>query len=297
LPQSIIDRVINGQAWLEPVADAIQKVVGGFYEVLGRPGHALKNLLHGTTILGHPLHPALTDVPLGAWTVGVIADWLAIGTSAVPESTGDLALGIGLGGAALSAATGYTDFHETYGHERRIAVSHGLIMTIVVVLEAVSLGLRWGGGPSAHTIAVVLASIGLALVLAGAYLGGHLTFGLGTMVNRTAFLEMPEDFVAVGPAAEFVEGKMTCVKAGNLAVLVTRLNGDLFAIANTCSHAGGPLNEGALEGDSVICPWHGSRFSVRDGRVTGGPATFHQPELLVREHDGMVEVRPAVAPH
>jgi nitrite reductase/ring-hydroxylating ferredoxin subunit/uncharacterized membrane protein len=297
MAESKLDRFVAAQGWMEPVADALQNLVGGFYRVLGAPGRALKDLLHGTILMGHPLHPAATDIPLGAWVVGVIADWAAMATSAVPPQAGDLALAVGLAGALVSIASGLTDYHETYGHERRVATTHGLTMLLVFVIEAVSLGLRWGAGPSAHLPAVILATIGLALVLCGAYIGGHLTFGMGTMVNRTAFLEMPEDFVAVGKPEDFPEGEMRRVEAGTLAVLVVRMKGQLHAIANTCSHAGGPLNEGVLEDGVVTCPWHASRFCVRDGSVKGGPATFPQPLLLVREQDGRIEVRPSVNPH
>jgi nitrite reductase/ring-hydroxylating ferredoxin subunit len=82
-----------------------------------------------------------------------------------------------------------------------------------------------------------------------------------------------------------------------MAVLVTRIGGRVYAIANTCSHAGGPLNEGSLDGDVVTCPWHGSRFCVRDGRVEGGPATFAQPALSVREREGKLEVKLAQPVH
>jgi hypothetical protein len=95
MAQSLVDRIIRKQNWLEPIADAVQALVGGFYGALGRPGRALKNLLHGTTLLGHPLHPAVTDIPLGAWIAGVVADWVAptftrpSGTSVVWRSRTD----------------------------------------------------------------------------------------------------------------------------------------------------------------------------------------------------------------
>src|SRR5438270_6328922 len=60
--ERVLNRVIRGQAWLDPVAEAVQKAVGEFYGALGAPGRSIKNVMHGTTLLGHPLHPALTDV-------------------------------------------------------------------------------------------------------------------------------------------------------------------------------------------------------------------------------------------
>src|SRR3989441_13127671 len=69
----VVNRFIDRQRWLEPVADFLQKVVGGSYKLLGAPGHSLKTFVHGTW-LGHPLHPVITDIPVGAWTLAVHVD-------------------------------------------------------------------------------------------------------------------------------------------------------------------------------------------------------------------------------
>ena len=288
-----LDRVVRGQGWLDPVAEVVQQAVGGFYGVLGTPGRALKDALHGTTVLGHPLHPALTDVPIGAWTVGVIADWIFVATGRLPAAAGDVALGIGVAAALLSAASGLTDFHDTSGHERRTAIVHGLTMITVVVVECVSLGLRIWGAADLHLLAVVLATAGYLLALSGAYVGGHLTFGIGTSINHNAFFEGPADFVRVGNRTDFPEGEMKRVVAAGLPVVILRRNGLLRAMGAVCAHAGGPLEEGRLlEGGEVVeCPWHYSRFRFDDARVVGGPATFDQPPLIVRERGGIVEVK------
>ena len=99
--ERMLDRAVRSQAWLDPVAVSIQKAVGAAYEALGPPGQSIKNVMHGTTGLGHPLHPALTDVPVGAWTVGVLADWLFVATGRVPAVAGDLALAIGVAGGIV----------------------------------------------------------------------------------------------------------------------------------------------------------------------------------------------------
>jgi nitrite reductase/ring-hydroxylating ferredoxin subunit len=90
---------------------------------------------------------------------------------------------------------------------------------------------------------------------------------------------------------------MKRVSASGMAVLMVRRGGQLHAISNVCSHAGGPLDEGSLDGDVVTCPWHGSRFDVRTGRVCGGPATFSQPALRVVEAAGRVSVELAEPLH
>jgi nitrite reductase/ring-hydroxylating ferredoxin subunit len=84
---------------------------------------------------------------------------------------------------------------------------------------------------------------------------------------------------------------MTRVRAGDADVLLTRQHGRVGALAHPCTHMGGPLSEGTLKDGSVVCPWHGSEFSLADGRVLNGPATQREPCLLTRERDGKIEVK------
>jgi nitrite reductase/ring-hydroxylating ferredoxin subunit len=73
--------------------------------------------------------------------------------------------------------------------------------------------------------------------------------------------------------------------------LLVKREGKIYALAGKCSHAGGPLPEGKLEGDSIVCPWHGSRFCLKDGHVEDGPATYNQPALDVKTAHGQVLVK------
>ena len=280
---------------MEAWGDAVQTAVGWIFKVMGPVGPWLKDILHGTKVLGHPLHPALTDVPLGAWSAGIVADYAAHYFHQLPPVAGDFALLVGFLSGLGAAAAGYTDFHETFAQERRVALTHGLTMTFVLLLDVVSLWIRFGGGNRALAVGIATVAIGLAIF--GGYLGGHLVFGFGTTVNHNAFAEGPEDFVAVGKPADFKEGQLVRVLAAGMPVLVVRLDGKLAAIANTCTHAGGPLNEGSLAQGQVTCPWHASVFRLTDGRVQHGPATFDQPLLTVREHAGKVEVKLAQPMH
>jgi len=286
---SLIDRFIRSQRWLDPFGEFVQKVVGEIYKPLGRQGQALKSFLHGTW-WGHALHPVIVNVPLGAWTAALVADLVAYTGRLRPE-VGDFCVLIGVLASYGALVTGYTDFHETAGHERKVGAAHGLLMTTTILLYTASWLLRWRVGGSAHDLAVVLAVIGYLLVISGAYLGGDLVFRIGTMVNRNAFITGPKEFVRIGRPTDFAEGQMKNVEAGGMPVLVVRHGGRLYAISNTCAHAGGPLDEGELDGTSVTCPWHASQFDITNGRVKRGPSTFDQPSLTVRENGDAVEAK------
>ena len=289
--RSSFDRWIEKAGWLDKPAELVQGWVLKFYEVLGGPGTTLKSLMHGTKPVGHPLHPALTDIPLGAFTVMVLADWLAIFSRAIPSEIGPFCLIVGILGMLAAAATGYTDYTGTVGKERRYASVHGATMSLLLVAMIISLALRYGHSRALFVIGVLLSTLAYLVMLWGAYLGGHLSFGFGTMVNRNAFLEGVTDWTEVGPLKKFEEGRPVRVQAGDMPVMLVRLGSRVHAISAVCSHAGGPLDEGTVDGNSITCPWHGSRFCVLDGQVENGPATFSLPAFLVREKDGNVEIR------
>ncbi len=284
-----INRLLDRQRWLEPVADTLQKAIGGIYKGLGTPGRGLKTLLHGTW-LGHPLHPVITDIPLGAWTLAILFDviWLVKGTHGW-VSAADVTIFVGLLGAIGAAVTGYTDWNETYGRERRVGVAHGLLNTAALILYVVSFVIRLTG--EARVLAILIALLGYGFVTTAAFLGGELVFNIGTGVNHHAFQHQPEKFTAVLRTDQLVEGKLTRAMAGDTPVLLYRAAGRTCAIGETCSHAGGPLAEGKLEANQVICPWHASRFDICSGEVKGGPATISQVRYETRVENGQIEVR------
>ena len=286
---SLVNRFIDRQRWLEPVADFLQKVVGGTYKLLGNPGRSLKTFVHGTW-LGHPLHPVITDIPLGAWTLAVLFDiiYLARGTHGW-VSAADLTIFVGLLAALGAAVTGFTDWNETVDRERRVGVAHGLLNTIVIVVYLVSLIIRVAGG--SRGLAIVLAIVGYALVLAAAFLGGELVFSIGTGVNHHAWQDVPTKFTKVLLEGQLADGLLVKGMAGDTPILLHKRGDTVCAISETCSHAGGPLSEGELDGNLIQCPWHASRFDVCTGQVKGGPATISQVRYETRIQNGQIEVR------
>lgn len=280
--------VIERQDFLEQASEAIQPAVTNAFKSAGPAGQEVKNFLHGTW-LGHPLHPVLTDVPVGAWTAALALDAMETFSGRKELSAGaDAAIAVGLVGALGSAVTGLTDWSETYGRARKVGLLHGLLNAGATVLYTTSLVMRRRKKRSAG---LGLAMLGYAATSAAAYLGGHLVYGEQIGVDHTAAQEMPKEFVAVLGESELGEGEMKKVEANGVPVLLVRRGGEIHAIAHTCSHLGGPLSEGKLEGDVVQCPWHGSRFNVTDGSVVDGPATFPQPCFETRVREGQIEVR------
>jgi nitrite reductase/ring-hydroxylating ferredoxin subunit len=104
--------------------------------------------------------------------------------------------------------------------------------------------------------------------------------------------DAPGEWSPVMAETDLPEAELRRVQVRGVSILLLKRGGQIFALGEKCSHLGGPLAEGKLDGDSVVCPWHGSRFGLEDGRVIDGPAVYAQPCFEARVHDGQIEVRP-----
>jgi nitrite reductase/ring-hydroxylating ferredoxin subunit len=274
--------LIEQQEWLQPLEDGLQQAVRASYEAMGEAGPPVRDFLHGTW-LGHPLHAALTDVPVGAWSAAAVLDMAG-------NPAADSAIRIGLGGAALAALAGLTDWHATDGKARRIGLVHGMLNVTAVGLYLASLATRSGGNRASGR---ALGYAGFFVALASSYLGGKLVYSQRVGVTHTPPAEEPEDFIRVLAESDLPENELRRVEVEGTRVLLVRRSGQVHAIAEVCAHLGGPLAEGKLEGEIVECPWHGSRYSILDGGVVAGPSVHPQPCYETRVRDGQIEVRPA----
>jgi nitrite reductase/ring-hydroxylating ferredoxin subunit/uncharacterized membrane protein len=282
--------VVAQQAWLEPLANSLQEAVDQAYGALGTARQPVKNFLHGVW-LGHPLHPVLTDVPIGAWTVALALDALESISGRDELGPGaDAAVGLGLVGAVAAALAGVADWKETDGRSRRVGLTHGLLNVGATALYGASLVCR-GRGQRGRGRG--FAALGYAVAASSAYLGGELVFDQRIGVNQIAGTEPPRDWVAVYPAPDLPENQPRRAVAQGLKIVLVRRGSQVYALNETCSHLGGPLAEGHVEGDGIVCPWHGSRFALADGHVMDGPATYPEPSLETRVRDGQIEVRAA----
>jgi len=291
MASNITVKVIDKQHWLEPIADRLQPAVASALDHGGAIGPEAAKFLHGTW-LGHPLHAVLTDVPIGSWTAAAILDLLEENTgSRSMGRAADAAITVGLLGASAAAVTGLADWSKIGGgRPRRIGLMHGLLNATATGCYLTSLCFRFGG---ARRTGRQLACLGYIISSVAAYLGGHLVYKEQLGVDHTADLSPPDDFVPVLADSELRDDQLRRVDVNGMPVLLVRKDARIYAIAERCSHFGGPLSEGKLEGHAVRCPWHGSCFSLEDGRVLEGPSVHAQPVLEVRVRNGQIEVRGA----
>jgi nitrite reductase/ring-hydroxylating ferredoxin subunit/uncharacterized membrane protein len=276
-PRTLAERLEAIDA-LDPLAERVGQAVG---RVVPRGG--LKDALHGVW-LGHPLHPLLTDLPIGFWTSAFVLD-LVGGRRSRPAA--DLLVGLGVASALPTAVAGVADWSELNRPERRSGLVHAATNLAATALYGLSLLARVRGRRGAG---VVLAMAGATAASVGGYLGGHLTFRRGSGVNRAA------DAPASPEWAELeIDGELDAAKPS-----LARLDGEPLAAVGgaapaalfaRCSHLGGPLDEGDVIDGCLRCPWHASTFRLADGSVVHGPATAPQPAYELRVRDGGVDAR------
>jgi len=274
--------------WLEALNDGVSGVVQPLYD-RHRDNLAVE-LMHGGRWAGHALHPALSDLPIGLWSGTVVLDLLGkdvrSGNGGMdPAATLSAA---GLLAAAATVATGVTDWTVSDGADRRIGLFHGVLNVAGVALQGASLAARLTGhrGP-----ARVLSLTGFGVTAAAGYVGGHLVQGRAAMVNRVAGFSGPNRWVRAVSDTDLPDDTPTGVEVEGRKVLLHRRDGQLYALDDTCSHAGGLLSRGDVSGCVVTCPLHGSRFDLRDGQIVRGPAHHPQPVLPTRVRNGWIEVR------
>jgi len=312
----LLDKVSATPA-LDAVAGPVRDAVRGL-----PLGPAARDALRGTW-LGHPLHPALVQVPIGAWTSAGLVDLL-------PHRgrTASLLIAVGLAGAVPAVAAGWLDWSDQRPEQQRVGLVHAASNTTAVLLYACSLRHRLRG----HGLrGRVLAFAGLGAAGLGGAIGGHLSYRLAAGANQTAAAPhlVEPGWHRLARWEELPVGRAVRHTVGEVPVLVVRHGGDapvaadgsapdgaapVSVLADRCSHLSGPLSEGTLgrceeaedgedggagengaggEGgaECVTCPWHGSTFRLTDGAVVRGPATAPQPVFETRLSEGWLLVR------
>ena len=289
MAETLMQRVVEALPFLDDIADEVQPKV---QEVVAAGGTTARNVLDGVW-LEAPLHPALTDVPVGAWTAALVFDGLDVATGKEPiRHAADASLVLGTLGAFGASVTGLSDWRYLSGGSRRMGVAHALLNTIGLVFSIVSLILRASGRRNAGRLIFIT---GYSISGMAAHLGGELSYHYGLRVDRNVFEEAgPDEFVPVLDESELAQNDLRRVEVEGVGVLLSRSSaGEVCAIAATCNHFSGPLEAGDRQGDTVVCPLHNSRFDLCSGKVIDGPAVFPQSRYDTRVRNGRIEIKAA----
>lgn len=278
---SILRRIEQSKVG-EGAIDRTQKIVTS---VLDRSVPV--EVLSGRAI-GHPMHPAAVQIPSGLWIGAVAID--AMGGRG-GRRYARLLIGLGVVTSVPAVATGLAEWMHTRDAERRVGAVHALCNVAAVVVMGGSWKARAAnsGRGRAHSLAAMV------LLGAGGWLGGHLAYGRGVGVNTAAFLPVPTEWTDVLDYCDLRSGQVSRGDADGVAVAVLQTPdgaeaGSVLAMESRCTHRGGPLHEGTLEGNCISCPWHGSRFDVVSGAVTRGPASIGQLVYRTRVVGGRIQV-------
>ncbi|GAA1556116.1 hypothetical protein GCM10009827_091180 [Dactylosporangium maewongense] len=276
----VLARLENAR-WLDRIGDAVRRVVLATVGK-GQVGEAL----HGRQ-LGHPAHPAMVQLPVGAWMSAAVLDLLP-GTE--PAATALLVAGTA--GTLPSVATGAADFGTLSREQRRVALVHAAANTVAVGLFTASIVARLRGD---HRRGRALSFAGLGVAGTSAYLGGHLAFAQAAGVNHAAAAlpRVPRDWQTVDSVDSFADRKVGTRAFGDTTVLVYRESDRFSVMVGECAHRGGPLTDGRtvdVDGQVCVqCPWHGSVFALADGHAVHGPAGSDQVLLRTRVRGGLLE--------
>jgi nitrite reductase/ring-hydroxylating ferredoxin subunit/uncharacterized membrane protein len=286
----VLHRLAERVGQVEALDPPAQKLLG-LADKLLKPGRG-RDALSGT-FLGHTLHPLLTDLPIGSWTSAVLLDALGGRDS---EKAARRLVGLGILASVPTAATGYVEWADSAGGRaatRRVGLAHAASnVTALSLFTASYLARRRGRRGRGRALALA----GSSALAVGGHLGGHLSYVHGEGVAVTTFEEGSSEWVEALPEAELPEGRPACALVAGVPVLLVREGNEIRALADRCTHRGGPLHEGEVKDGSVTCPWHGSRFDLRTGSVEQGPASSPQPAYEARTRDGAVEVRQVTDP-
>jgi len=248
----------------------------------------IEDILHGKQI-GHPLHPILTHLTVGSWSLAFMFDVVGFltGSKGVRWTANTLTY-LGTFFAVPTAITGMTDYSTVKQEAVGQAGLHGLVNSLAFLCYVRSSAARLMGSRDG---AFFYSLLGMGFVTVGAWLGGDMVYRHRVGVNNSVDKGV-EDWTPVIHTEDLEEGKPALVQANGNPILMFRYGEKISAISAVCSHAGGPLDEGRVVNETCIeCPWHQSVYDMRDGDVVHGPSTFNQRRYSTRVRNGQIEVR------
>ncbi len=274
----------------------------------------LKNLLEGKPFR-HPLHPLLVHFPVGLFVLSLLLDLASLAAPGVPGLVygAFYTMILGLITALIAAIPGFVDYSDIRRDRpgKQVATAHMILNLLMVGLYAVNVGMRVSAvdAPQTPLAPLILSLIGVTILGISGYLGGHMIYSDGIAVGRhRRRAPMPEEtlrffstaavtpeeaassvaFVPTVPTDRLHDRETLRLQIDNEVVVLAKLEGSYYAFQEFCTHRFGPLSEGSFQNDQVECPWHGSCFDVRSGRVTQGPAKVDLKTFPVQIREGKV---------
>lgn len=228
--------------------------------------------------MGEPLHPMLTDVTIGAWTSAFLLD--IVGGRRSRRAARRL-VGLGVLAAVPTAVAGASDWLDLGPEEQRVGMVHAGSNLVATGIYSWSYLARVRGR---HGRGVAIGFFGAAIATVGGSLGGYLVYRRAAGVNHSIADEGPTEWTRT--AFDPSPSGLTLVTVDDARVVVAEEpGGRKRAMGDRCSHQGGPLHEGRVDGDCIRCPWHDSAFRLVDGSVVAGPATSPQPTYEVHHSE------------
>ncbi len=108
------------------------------------------------------------------------------------------------------------------------------------------------------------------------------------MFNYTTYDESQAEFYEIAPASELPNGERLFIEIEDKPIVLFNVGGQIFAIADTCTHDDGPLGDGDLDGHNIACPRHGAEFDIRTGQAVAMPAVVDIPAYPVKIESGSI---------
>lgn len=271
----------------------------------------MKEILQGKSVK-HPLHPILVHFPIALFVISFLLDIASMvvdGNHGLPRAS-FYSMGVGVLTALLASVPGfvdYTDIREDHP-AKTFATAHMLLNLGMVGLYAVNLGIRYStlGEAKVGWIPFFISVAAIVMLSVSGYLGGAMVYDDGIGVGRhRRKTETPQktievdgaqrtpakgEFVPVAAADSLRENETLRVKVNETVLVVTQLKGQFYAFQEFCPHRFGPLSEGAFCDGEIECPWHRSRFDIRTGKVTEGPAKIDLRTFPVEIRNGQIFV-------
>ncbi|MFG1778632.1 Rieske 2Fe-2S domain-containing protein [Micromonospora sp. NPDC049048] len=274
---------IEQASGLDRVGDRLQRAV----QATLRP-QRVRDLLHGVW-LGHPLHPAMVQVPVGAWISTAMLDLMPGQRRAATTLCA-----VGTVSALPAAVAGLNDWAALARDQRRVGLVHAAANSVGLAFYAGSVAARTTGR---HNLGRTLGFLGLGAASMGAYLGGHLAYKQGAQVNQSIseLHRMSDGWHSIADMATLPQRELITREVDDVSVILYRHGEEVTVMLERCPHQSGPLGEGEvqeIDGHAcVVCPWHGSAFRLNGGEVVHGPSGNDQQILPTRVVNGVLETR------